>query len=671
MNDRSALSQSWPSRQGGLNLAQEPDFRLGTLKIQPSTLQVEHDTGLRRSLERRVMQVLVVLVHSEGRVVSRDELIERCWAGRVVGDNAINRVISRIRLLAAAIGGTGFEIETIPRVGYRLKRVEPGQPPTGSKLEESSNETGGGPSRGPERRLGARRASAPSSAARRLWLAAPIAAGTVAALAGAGWWFGRREPVVAEAARGVTLAVLPFKPLAEQEREKLLELGMADSLIMRLSRVPGLVVRSTGSTLRYAGPQQDTMRAARELDVDWIVDGSLMRDGAQLRATARLLRSADGVAVWSGSFDEKINNIFDVQDQISQRLMQALAPLIQSAVQAAPATAAPGGGTRNAEAYQLYLAAMWRAQGQRLADIERALQLLDQALSLDPGYALAWTGLAWTHRRGLWIDARPSAVFEPANRALKNALALAPDLAETRAGIGFSLYWFDFHWSAAEREFRAALRSNPNSAIAHFGLAQLLLTQDRIDEGLAHMRQTRELDPMSAVFNTLEASFLLDAGRLAEAGRRLDRALEFGPQLWLTHLTLGLLRIASGQDDQGLAALRRAVELGGDISRPKAVLGVRLAGIGQREEARALLDGLLQQAQSRYVPPTSLAALHAALGQELPALDALERAWLERDTRLIYLKDDPHWRSLQQQPRFRALKAKLRLDGFGRGLSPV
>jgi len=146
-------------------------------------------------------------------------------------------------------------------------------------------------------------------------------------------------------------------------------------------------------------------------------------------------------------------------------------------------------------------------------------------------------------------------VFGPAEAALQRAAEIAPGLAEMLAGRGFTRYYYAYDWAGAERDFRAALAANPNAAIAHFGLAQLALTQDRIAEGLAHMRQTVELDPMSPVFSVVEASYLLDLGRLADARRRLDAALALAPNLWPMHVVLGRLRLAEGRVDDGMTAL--------------------------------------------------------------------------------------------------------------------
>ena len=308
----------------------------------------------------------------------------------------------------------------------------------------------------------------------------------------------------------------------------------------------------------------------------------------------------------------------------------------------------------------------------RADGLQKSIALYKQALEIDPGYALAWAGLAETHRRRLFgADAAPSEVFEPAGVAVQRALALAPNLAEARAQQGFRLYWFDFDWAGAEREFRRVLAINPNVAVAHFGLASLLLNQDRPDEGFAQMRIARELDPLSPPLNTLEAAYLLAAGRQEEARARLNRALDIAPRFWLAHSTQGLLHFVDQQPDRAIAEMREAVVLADGNSRPSALLAIYLARLGQTEEARMILMRLLTRAKSRYVPPSSLAAVYAALGEVEPALDALDLAFLTRDTRLTFLKDDPRLAGLRNEPRFVALIHKLKLDRFEPGLAPL
>lgn len=338
------------------------------------------------------------------------------------------------------------------------------------------------------------------------------------------------------------------------------------------------------------------------------------------------------------------------------------------------AVASPGGVsgyTRNAEAFQLYEAAMWRMQSLRREDLDRALQLLDRAVALDPDFVQAWLAVARTHRQGLLLDIRPAEVFGPAEMALRRAAALSPGLAEVHVGRGLGHWLYEFDWPAAGRAFQAALAADPNAAGAHFGLARLQLAQGRIAEGAAHLRKTLELEPQSALFNGVASGYLLDLGRRTEAQQRLDAALAQAPGAWPLHMLLGKLRLAEGRVDDGIAALRRAAALGHDSSRPPALLGVHLAAMGQGDESRQLLAALEVRSRTRFVPPTAIAALHAALGEAGPALDALEQAVAVRDTRVVFLKDDPYWRMLRPEPRFAVLMKQLGLDRLGPGLAQV
>ncbi len=662
-------------------------YAFGDFVLERSQQRVLQRDGSTLSLKPRLFDALLLLVENAGALLDKDTLMLALWPGLVVEENNLSQTISSLR---RALGDDTLGrryIQTVPRRGFRFiaqvtvladAEVPPvaaadhtatAAPPCAPEVAAppppaTTERDGDSPAMPDGRRRSDRRRSL------RLALALGIASG----LAGVGWWAWQRPPSAAPGvAARATLAVLPFKPLVAEGRDELLEVGMADSLIARLSIVPGLVVRSVGSVRRYAGAEQDPVRAARELDVAWIVDGSLQRRGDQLRVTARLLRAADGSATWSASFNERFTGVFDMQDLISARVMQALAPRLEASAGVA-AGVPPGsvGGTRNTDAYQLYLAASRHAQSRRADGVHKSIALFNQALTADPAYALAYVGLAEAYRETLLAaDARPSDVFEPANVAVQRALALAPNLAEAMSEQGFSRYYFEFDWPGAEREFRRALAINPNVAMAHFGLAQLLLTQDRPAEGFEHLHLARELDPMSPFLNALEAGYLLASGQRAQARARLNRAFDIAPDFYLAHRAEGLLQLAEGQPDRAIAALRRAVELADGNTRPSALLGMHLARLGRRDEARAILNQMLARSTERFVPPFSLAVLHAALDEKALALDALERAFDYRDPQLVFLKDDPRWSGLRGEPRFAALMRKLKLDHYGPGLSPT
>jgi TolB-like protein/DNA-binding winged helix-turn-helix (wHTH) protein/Tfp pilus assembly protein PilF len=658
--------------------------------LERSQQRVLRADGSELGLTPRHFAALLLFVENAGVLLEKDALMRALWPGLVVEDNNLSQTVSSLRrALGEEPPGSRF-IQTVARKGFRFiapVRVcddaealqRPGLPsamaPSALPEQRVPPELPAPPVPASEARV-PNAPPGPNKIGRRRWLRHAVVGGTVAGIGGAGalgWaWWRSSAPALGPGAERATLAVLPFKPLTADSSDELLEIGMADSLITRLSIVPGLVVRSVGSVRRYAGAEQDPIRAARDLDVDWIVDGSLQRRADHIRVSARLLRAGDGAAAWSDSFDEKFTGVFDVQDLISARVTQALAARLQaSAGMAAGLPQAHLGGTRNTDAYQLYLAASLHTQPRRADGLRKSIELFKQALVVDPGFALAHAGLAQAQRETLLsADAPPASVVGPVRQALQRALALAPNLAEALSEQAFSRYYFDFDWAGAEREFRRALAANPNVAMAHHGLAQLLLNQDRPDEGFVHLRLARELDPMSPFLNTVEASYLSAGGRQAEARARLQRAFDIAPDFYLAHRTQAALHRVDQRPDLAIASLRRAVALADGNTRPAALLGMYLARNGQQDEARAILNQMLERDRTGFVPPVSLAVLHAALDETAPALDALEKALAVRDPQLVFLKDDSRWSGLRQEPRFAALMMALRLDRFGPGLSP-
>ena len=612
-------------------------------------------------LTPRQFDALLLLVERGGELVAKEAIVAEVWPGLAVTDNSISQVIASLRRVLGDDAQCSRFIQTVPRKGFRfIAPVSVLDAADAGSADKAVSEAATPPPSETDDDGRAR----PAPQRRRLLTAA------TAALAGGGLftWLWSRD-ADKPATGSLSIAVLPFTTTGDDTDGALLGIGITDGLIARLSTVPGLAVRSPAAVQRYASADHDSLQAARELDVDWIVDGSATRQAQQLRVDIRLLRTRDGFDAWKRRFEADAKGLFDLHETIYQALLQALIGPLPGAAAVRPLEL---GGTRNPEAYQLYLTATWRAQGGSALDNQRSVALLEQALVLDPDYAQAWAMLGWVYRRRLWnVDAPPASVFGPSDEAVRRALAIAPQLALARAGVGFSRFWYAYDWHGAEREFRAALANNASEPGALWGLSFLLMTQGRIDEGFASMQRAREAEPMAPVLHTLEAAFLLSAGRLDEAERRIAHALDIAPQQWLANMAHGLILLQSHQQDAGLAALRRAVDLAPDTVRPQATLGRHLAWLGQGAEAQAILEAMIDRSRSTFVPPTSLAMVHAALGDASAALDELEQAFRVRDTRLVELKDDPSWQSLRGETRFIALMDKLGLTGIGPGLTTV
>jgi DNA-binding winged helix-turn-helix (wHTH) protein/TolB-like protein/tetratricopeptide (TPR) repeat protein len=641
-----------------------PDrYAFGPFVLERSQQRVLTRDGPALALTPRVFAALLLFVEHAGELLDKDTLMAALWPGLVVEENNLSQVVSALRRALSDDAQGSRYIETVPRRGFRFVAEVVALDPAASGAQTRPIEPADAPALRASIAADEPAVELQAPPARRRW-ALSLIAGSALGATGLAWWC-LRPTVRASGPARTTLAVLPFRPLAADGGDALLEVGMADSLIARLSMVPGLVVRSVGSVRHYVGADQDPLRAARELDVAWIVDGSLQRRDDRVRVTARLISSADGTAAWTGTFDEKFTGVFDVQDTISDRVAAEVSPWLaaHSGAPVEPSRLATG-STRNPDAYQLYLAARMHAQGVRTAGLKQSIALYNQAIEADPDYALAYAGLVEAHRRTLFgADAAPVDAFEPAKLAAHRALEIAPGLAEAHAGLGWIQYWYDFDWQGAVRTFRTAIRLNPNVPEAHFGLGMLLLSVFRQrEEGYAHLKMARVLDPTSLIVNTIEASFLIDSGAVDQGAARLDRVQQIDPDFWVAAMVSADLALVRHRPDDALLAMRRACTLADGSSQPLAELGLYLAQHGGRAEAQTMLSQMLAQSRQRYVPPTTLAALQAGLGEIGSALATLERAFGVHDTRLIYLRGDDRWDTLRAEPRFVDLMKRMKLE---------
>jgi len=636
-------------------------YEFGGFVLDPLRRQLrQRADGSAIELTPRVFDALLLFVEHPGELLDRETLFQRLWPGLVVEDNNLSQTLSALR---RALGDQQHDrfVLTVPRRGFRfvcpVREIEldgEGRPPSPVAAAPADPRDAEEPI-----------ASAPTDVvaapprARRWAGHAAIAAVVVAVALVAGWLFARNGA----ADRGApplptTLAVLPFKPLVAEHRDEVLELGMADSLIVRVSTTPGLVVRSIGSVRRFAGPEQDPVAAARQLDAQWILDGTVQRWGDRLRVTARLLRTADGTASWSGSFDERFDDVFTVQEKIAERVAQLLIPKLGGA-----ALEPTRSGTYDTEAYRLYLTARFHAQTIRPSALVRSVELYQRAIERDPNYALAHAAMADSLRRlTVGADAAPGPTLVRARAAALRALQIDPRSADGHAALGWVQWWHDWDWAAAEQSFRRAIAINPNVAEAHLGLGHLLLSQRRAgDEGLQAIARARELDPLSRISNTLEAGYLIGRGQRDAGLARLNKALEIDPDFWPAQLLLASVHQAAGEIDRAIAAAQRAEQLSEGSAQAVARLGTVLALAGRRAEAVGVLERLMARAQQRYVPPMMIAEVQCAIGERERTLDWLDKALVERDIHLPFVMITPCLGALRGEPRFDALARKLAL----------
>jgi serine/threonine-protein kinase len=456
-----------------------------------------------------------------------------------------------------------------------------------------------------------------------------------------------------------SIAVLPFKPLLPENRDQVLEIGMADTLIVKLSSSREIVVRSLTSVRKYGGLEQDPLAAGRQLQVHSVLEGNVQRSGDHIRVTARLINVSDGSSLWAGTFDEKFTDVFAVQNAISQKVVDALALRLSGEEK----NRLTKRYTDNVEAYQLYLIGRYHHARLIPPEIRASIGFFQQAIELDPSYALAYFGLAEANRSlAISADVPSRECLPQAKAAARKALEIDESLAEAHASLAFIITWFDWDWAGGEREAKRAVVLNPNSGLAHFSYAQVLSDLGRHEEAVGEAARARELDPVFLVVSAIEGLVLVHARRYNEAGASLEKALQLDPDFWITHLTLGKVFIAQRKYSEAIAEFEKAKELSHGNSEAIASIGYAAALSGDMTKARAVLEEMKELSNHRYIPPVAVALVHNGLGEQNEALFWLEKACEERDVRLTFLKVDPKWDSFRSNSRFAAVLKRIGLQ---------
>ena len=570
-------------------------LRFGDFEIVPEAYELRRG-GVLVHLEPRVFEVLAYLIAHRDRVAAKQELLERLWPGEFVTESALSRAVRDAR---RALGDTGAKerwIQTVHGRGFRFAGA----------VSESS--------------------------------LVPVSA--------------------AQSASAPSVAVLPLEDLSGDSGQEFFADGMTDALITELARIGSLRVLSRTSIVRYKSSRPPLAQMVRELGVEFIVEGTVLRVGGRVRITAQLVRAATTEQLWAQGYERELRDVLQLQSEVAAAIAREVR--VQLTPQEALRLASPR--PIEPEVFLLDLEGRHFIAQRREAAFRRAVRCFESAVGRDSGYARAHAGLAEAYAMlGNYGILPPHEVHGPARRAAARALELDPGLAEAHRTLALLHWQFEFDWDAAEREYLRALELDPHSALVRRWRGAFWGVRGRYAESVQELERALELDPLSLDIVTLLGWMRYFARRFAEAVPFYRSVLEVDPDHLLAHWFLGQALVELGETAEAARELEIALTVSGRSARFLGYLGYAHGRGGRRADAQALLSELEACRRERYVPAYFPALVQIGLGEYGRALDLLERAWTERDSMLRDLRADPPWLPLHGDPRYLELLAKLRL----------
>jgi TolB-like protein/DNA-binding winged helix-turn-helix (wHTH) protein/Flp pilus assembly protein TadD len=626
----------------------ELDLRAGELR--------KH--GLRVRLQEQPFQVLAMLLEHPGEVVTREELQKKLWPADtfVDFDHGLNKAVNKIREALSDSAESPRFVETVARRGYRFLaevKVADAAPIRSPELATEPHPTAEARDR-PDvaEKVAMSKRLLPSlawkiSAFALLLLMASLAAWKLHSR-------NRPSPVIR------SLAVLPLESLSSDASQDYFADGMTDELISDLGQISALRVISRTSVMAYKRARKPLPQIARELNVDAVVEGTVLRSGDQVRITAQLIEASADKHLWSQSYEGQLRDTLALQSKVAR----AIADQIQISLNPREQAALKSARVVNPEAYVSYLKGRYFWNKRSAESLKVALAYFKQAIDEDPAYAQAYSGLADTYALlGDWQYAvmTPKEALPKAKAAAIRAMELDSTLGEAHNSLAFCLDGFDWAFDSAGKEFLRAIELNPGYATAHHWYAWHLALLHRYDEALAEMRKAENLDPLSLIINADLAELLALAHSYDESILQSRKTIEMDPNFGLAHNHLGQAYLQKHMNEEAVAELQKAVQLSGGSPTCMANLARAYVASGKRSEAEKLLSDLKKRSSPGYSHGSEIAVIYTSLGDTDQAMNWLEKGYEERFNPGVLLR--PGFDPLRSDSRFQNLVHRIGLPG--------
>jgi TolB-like protein/DNA-binding winged helix-turn-helix (wHTH) protein/Tfp pilus assembly protein PilF len=624
----------------------ELDLRAGELR--------KH--GLRVRLQEQPFQVLAMLLEHHGEVVTRDELQKKLWPADtfVDFDHGLNKAVSKIREALGDSAESPRFVETVARRGYRFLadvKVAEEDPVRIAELPTQAHPTAESGSRTDlAGESGMRKHLLPSLVQK---ISAFVVLLLVTSLA---VWKIHSWNRPSSAIR--SLAVLPLESLSNDSSQDYFADGMTDELISDLGQISALRVISRTSVMTYKHARKPLPQIARELNVDAVVEGTVLRSGDQVRITAQLIEASTDKHLWSQSYEGELRDTLALQNQVARAIADQIRINLNPQEQAALKT----GRVVNPQAYQSLLKGRYFWNKRTADGLKVALAYFNQAIDEDPAYAQSYSGLADTYALlGDWQYAvmTPKEALPRAKAAATKALELDSALGEAHNSLAFCLDGFDWDFDSAGKEFRRAIELNPGYATAHHWYAWHLSLLGRYGEAIAEMRKAESLDPLSLIINADLAELLVLAHSYDESIEQSRKTIEMDPNFAFAHIQLAQAYLAKHMNEEALAELQKAVLLSAGSPTSIANLARAYAAVGKRSDAQKLLSDLKKRSSPSSSYAAEISVIYAALGDTDQAMNWLEKGYEERFNPGVLLR--PGFDPLRSDPRFEDLVRRIGL----------
>ena len=609
--------------------------------------------GLRIRLQEQPFQVLAMLLEKPGQLVTREELQKKLWSQTVVDfDHGLNKSINKIREALGDSAENPRFVETVARRGYRfLADVTP--------IDPAAEKRPGPAAAGlvppiDTHRVEIADAGVPPKRLRRphAWKLSGFGLALVLA---ASWIFYSQSQ---SSSKIRSLAVLPLESLSGDASQDYFADGMTDALIADLGQISALRVISRTSAMAYKRVHRPLSEIARELNVEAVVEGTVLRSGERVRITAQLIQVPNEKHLWAQSYEGDVQDTLALQNSVARAIAEQIQVTLNPQEEAALKKSKPV----NAEAYEAYLKGRYFWNKRTREGLVKATDYFHHAIHTDPDYARAYSGLADSYAlSGDWEYGilSPQDAFPRAKAAVTKALALDDNLSEAHTSLAFIKDLYDWDWASAEKEYKRALALNPGYATAHHWYAWHLIVMGHNGDGIAELKKAESLDPLSLIISADLADALCIAHRYDESVQQGQKTIEMDPHFAVAHYQLGQALEQKHKHDEAIAEFRRAIELSGANTTFESNLANAYAVSGRKEEAMKIVKDLEGRQRQDSSTDASIALIYVGLGDNDRAMIWLNKAYQARFNPSILMR--PVFDPLRTDPRFQDLLHRIGL----------